>query len=55
MKNTLKKLLLVFFLFVIYAYILAIINIPKKIVVFEGENISMKTLFGLNIKTKKKQ
>ena len=52
MKNTLKKLLLVFFLFVIYAYILAIINIPKKIVVFEGENISMKTLFGLNIKNK---
>ena len=52
MKNTLKKLLLVFFLFVIYAYILAIINIPEKIVVFEGENISMKTLFGLNIKSK---
>mgnify|MGYP005762278925 CR=1 FL=1 len=52
MKNTLKKLLLVFFLFVIYAYILAIINIPEKIVVFEGENISMKTLFGLNIKNK---
>lgn len=52
MKKTIPKLLLVFFLMVIYAYVLSIETIPDKLVVFEGENIALKTLFGLNIKTK---
>ena len=51
MKKTIPKLLLVFFLMVIYAYVLSIETIPDKLVVFEGENIALKTLFGLNIKT----
>ena len=50
MKKTIKKLLLVFFLMLIYSYILAIENIPDKLVVFEGEDISIKTLLGINIK-----
>lgn len=50
MKKTLKKLLLVFFLLVIYSYFLAIDNLPNKLVVFEGETITMKTLFGMQIK-----
>ena len=45
-----KKLLLVFFLLIIYSYILVITNLPDNLVVFEGETISMKTLLGLNIK-----
>lgn len=51
MKKTIPKLLLVFFFMVIYAYVLSIETIPDKLVVFEGENIALKTLFGLNIKT----
>lgn len=50
MKNKIKKLLLVFFLIHIYSYVLAIENIPDKLVVFQGENINMKTVFGLNIR-----
>ena len=50
MKKYLKMLLLVFFLLVIFCYTLAIGKIPDKIVLFEGENISMKTLLGLEIK-----
>lgn len=50
MKKYLKMLLLVFFLLVIFCYTLAIGKIPDKIVLIEGENISMKTLLGLEIK-----
>lgn len=54
MKNNLKKLtkklLLVFFLLIIYSYTLVITNLPDELVVFEGETIFMKTLLGLNIK-----
>ncbi len=50
MKKTIKKLLLVFFLIIIYAYTLMLQNIPNKLVIFEGENITMKTLLGINIK-----
>ena len=50
-----KKLLLVFFLFVLilmYLYTLAITNLPDRLIVFEGEEIALKTIFGLNVKTK---
>lgn len=50
MKKILTMLLLVFFLSIIYMYSLVIGNIPKEIVVFEGEEISMKTLLGISIK-----
>ena len=50
MKRKITMLLLVFFLMVIYCYILAIENLPDTLVVLQGENISMKTLLGLNIK-----
>lgn len=50
MKSKIKKLLLVFFLMVVYSYVLAIENLPDKLVVFQGESISMKTILGLNIK-----
>ena len=51
MKKILKALLLVFFLIVIFIYVLVIQNIPNKIVIFQGEEISVKTLLGLKIKT----
>ena len=51
MKKTILKLLLVFFLLIIFTYVVAIENLPNQIVVFEGENISLRTLFGFNIIT----
>ena len=50
MRKFVKMLLLVFFLSILYAYVLVITMIPNELVVFEGENISMKTLLGLSIK-----
>ena len=50
MKKILKMLLLVFFLSVIYMYTLVIEKIPDELVVFEGENISMRTLLGITLK-----
>lgn len=50
MKKILKMLLLVFFLSIIYVYTLVIENIPNEIVVFKGEEISIKTLLGISIK-----
>ena len=52
MKKILNMLLLVFFLLVIFIYTLVIGNIPNKIVIFQGEEISMQTLFGMSIKQK---
>ena len=50
MKRFLKMLLLVFFLSIVYSYTLVIEKIPEELVVFEGEDISMNTLLGINIK-----
>ena len=50
LKRLIKKLLLVFFLLIMYSYALVITNLPDELVVFEGETIFMKTLLGLNIK-----
>ena len=55
MKKILKMLLLVFFLIIIYVYTLLIQSIPDELVIFEGENISMKTLLGVTIKDKNNQ
>lgn len=52
MRNLLK-LLLVFFLMFIYIYVLVINNLPDNIVVFEGEKISIKKVFGLEINENK--
>lgn len=52
MKKKITKLFLVFFLMVIYAYTLAIENLPDNLVIFEGENILLKTLLGMQIDTK---
>ena len=50
MKRFFKMLLLVFFLGIVYSYCLVIEKIPDKIVAFEGEQISLRTLFGMQIK-----
>lgn len=52
MKKLLKRLLLVFFLMVIYSYVLVIENVPNEMVLFEGESAYIKTLLGLTITDK---
>ena len=49
MKKLFKKMILLTFLLIIYVYILVISNIPDKITIFEGENISLKTIFGMTV------
>lgn len=53
MKKMLKRLLLVFFLMVIYSYVLVIENVPNEMVLFEGENAYIRTLLGVKITSDK--
>lgn len=50
MKKILKMLLLVFFLIVLYSYVLVIERIPDKLTLFEGEQINLKTILGIQIR-----
>ena len=52
MKRFFKMLLLVFFLIILYIYTLVIEKIPERIVAFEGENISLQTIFGIDVRKK---
>lgn len=49
MKKILKKIILLTFLLIIYMYALVINYIPDEITIFEGENISLKTIFGITL------
>ena len=49
MKKFFKKMIVLTFLMIIYVYILVISNIPDKITIFEGENLSLKTIFGITL------
>ena len=49
-----KKIVLLFVLFFIYTYIVSIDNIPQNIAIFQGEEINIPTLWGINIKKKTK-
>lgn len=44
-----SKVAVLIVLLIIYIYVLAISGIPNNLVVFEGENINIKTILGLNI------
>ena len=48
-KKFLKKIVIFIFLCVIYIYVLVIEAIPEKITIFEGEDISLKTFFGITL------
>lgn len=49
MKKKIIMLLLVFFLLLIYIYTLVINYIPDKIILFEGEELSLKTFVGIGL------
>lgn len=51
MKKNLKRLFLVFFLMVVYVYVIVIDTMPDELVVFEGENIKLRTLLGFSIES----
>ena len=46
-KQFIKKVSILLLLIIIYTYIIVIQSIPNNIVLFEGETISLKTIFGL--------
>ena len=49
MKKLFKIMILLTVLLIIYVYILVISNIPDEITIFEGENLSLKTIFGMTL------
>ena len=49
MKKLFKKMILLTFLLILYVYILIISSIPDKITIFEGEDISLKTILGITL------
>lgn len=50
MKKSIKRILLIIILLIIYIYTVSIQSIPDNIVIFEGESITLKTVLGLNAK-----
>ena len=52
MKN-IKKFATVLLLIIIYAYVINITNIPNSIILFQGENLSLKTRLGITVETKR--
>lgn len=52
-KSNFIKVIFVVLLLVIYMYICCIVSTPNNVVVFEGENISLKLAKGLTLKSKK--
>jgi len=55
MKKTIKMLAIVISLGIIYAYALVITTLPDTLIVFEGENININTLYGMKINLKDKE
>lgn len=47
-----KPILLILFLLIIYIYTCNITCMPNSIILFEGEDINLKTIYGLKINTK---
>ena len=48
-KKFFKRMIVLTLLFIIYMYILVISNIPDEMTIFEGENLSLKTIFGITV------
>lgn len=47
--KTFKKMLLIISLTIIFVYINCLDSIPNNVILFEGENLSIPTIFGINI------
>ena len=47
--KTFKKMLLIISLTIIFVYINCLDSIPSSVILFEGDNLSIPTIFGINI------
>lgn len=47
--NFIKKIILIILLIIILIYVSNITNLPKSILLFKGENLNLKTAFGIKI------
>ena len=57
MRKNQKKIIIAFILFFlvcIYVYVCAIDSIPYNTILFKGENLNVKTVFGISLETEKK-
>lgn len=44
-----KKIILIFFLIILYTYTLVISNIPDNVIIFEGETINVNSFLGFKL------
>lgn len=51
--NFIKKIFLIVILLIVLIYTVNITNIPKKIIIFENENLKLGEIFGLTLKEEK--
>lgn len=51
--NFIKKFFLIIILLIVLIYTVNITNIPKKIIIFENENLKLGEIFGLTLKEEK--
>ena len=49
MKKKIKSILLILFFLIIYIYVCNITLLPSNIVVFQGEKVDLKTVYGINV------
>ena len=49
MKHRMKKIIFFIALVILYAYICALLNIPNRVILMQGETLQMKTLLGISI------
>jgi len=47
--KTFKKIAIILILIIIYAYVSNITNIPNSMILFQGENLNLKTMLGITI------
>lgn len=52
--NNTWKYLIVILLIIFFIYVCNISMLPKSIIVFEGENVNIKTFYGINVKKEQK-
>ncbi len=55
MRKTIKKIILIILLSIIYSYTLTIEAIPTSITIFEGEKLKIPTIAGININNQENQ
>ena len=55
MRKTIKKIILIILLSIIYSYTLTIESIPTSITIFEGEKLKIPTIAGININNQENQ